>query len=110
SYSGGAFQMQWREDFTASGPTAPSGWTEGNWASALNHSMRNTPTVNSANGSAVLSMTAENATGFTGTPPADPAGGTGGTSGSGGPPGAGRKAGRRGAAGKKRGGGGAGGG
>ena len=83
SYANGAFQLQWREDFN--GSTIPSGWAAGNWASPFNLSTHNLANVSFVNGIAVLSMTADNATGFTGTPPADPAGGgAGGTGGSGG--------------------------
>ena len=81
SYSNGAFQLQWREDF--SGSSIPSGWAVGNWVAPLNHSTHNPANVSFVNGIAVLSMTAENATGYSGTPPADPAG-NGGSSGSGG--------------------------
>jgi endo-1,3-1,4-beta-glycanase ExoK len=81
SYANGAFQLQWREDFN--GSTVPSGWAVGNWVSPLNHSTHNPSNVSFVNGIAVLSMTADNATGYSGTPPADPAGG-GGVSGTGG--------------------------
>ena len=82
SYANGAFQMQWREEFTAT--TTPSGWLLGNWTAPLNHSTHNTANVKFVNGIAVLALTNDNATGYTGTPPADPAsGGTSGTGGSG---------------------------
>jgi hypothetical protein len=81
SYANGAFQLQWREEFT--GSTMPSGWLAGNWASPYNLSTHNPANVTFSSGIAVLSMTADNAVGFTGAPPADPSGG-GGTSGSGG--------------------------
>ena len=81
SYANGAFQMQWREEFN--GSTVPSGWAVGNWGSPFNLSTHNPANVSFVNGIAVLSMTADNATGFTGTPPADTSGG-GGTSGTGG--------------------------
>jgi beta-glucanase (GH16 family) len=82
SYANGAFQLQWREEFN--GSTLPSGWATGNWSSPANHSTHNPANVSFVNGIAVLSLTADNATGFTGTPPADTSGGTGGTSGAGG--------------------------
>ena len=87
SYANGAFQMQWREDFN--GSSMPSGWAAGDWASPYNLSTHSPANVTYGGGIAVLSMTADNATGFTGTPPADPAGGgTGGSPGSGGGSGA----------------------
>jgi endo-1,3-1,4-beta-glycanase ExoK len=83
SYANGAFQMQWREEFN--GAAVPAGWATGNWESPLKHSTHNPANVTFANGIAVLSMTADNATGFTGTPPADSAAaGTGGAMGTGG--------------------------
>jgi hypothetical protein len=84
SYANGAFQQQWREEF--SGSTMPSGWALGNWTAPLNHSTHNPANVSFANGIAVLSLTADNATGFSGTPPADTSGGggTSGTAGTGG--------------------------
>src|SRR6185503_16728182 len=87
SYTNGAFQMQWREDFT--GSAVPSGWAVGNWTAPLNHSTHNPANVKIVNGIAVLAMTADNATGYTGTPPVDPASGAGGTSGPGGTTGTG---------------------
>jgi hypothetical protein len=69
SYTNGAFQLQWREDFD--GATIPAGWATGNWASPYNLSTHNPANVNFVNGVAVLSMTADDATGFSGTPPAD---------------------------------------
>jgi len=85
SYTNGAFQMQWREEFD--GSSIPSGWLTGNWASPNNLSTHNPANVTFGGGIAVLSMTADNATGFTGTPPADssatPPTGTGGSTGSG---------------------------
>ena len=81
SYANGAFQQQWREEFA--GSTMPSGWALGNWTAPLNHSTHNQANVSFVNGIAVLSLTADNATGFSGTPPADTSGG-GGTSGTGG--------------------------
>jgi endo-1,3-1,4-beta-glycanase ExoK len=80
SYVNGAFQLVWREEFDGSG--VPNGWAEGNWLSPYGLSTHNPANVNYVNGIAILSLTADNATGFTGTPPPDSA--TGGTSGSGG--------------------------
>jgi endo-1,3-1,4-beta-glycanase ExoK len=73
SYADGAFQLQWREDFD--GTTMPAGWAVGTWASPYNLSTHNPENVSFVNGVAVLSMTADDATGFTGTPPADVDGG-----------------------------------
>ncbi len=82
SYTNGDFQLQWREEFDA--PTMPSGWGLGTWASPYNLSTHNPANVTFVDGVAVLSMTADGATGYTGTPPVDspdagvPATGTGG--------------------------------
>jgi endo-1,3-1,4-beta-glycanase ExoK len=95
SYANGAFQQQWREDFNSS--TIPSGWATGNWASPNNLSTHNPANVTFGGGIAVLSMTADGATGYTGTPPADPASGgsgTGGSSATGGSPGTGGASGK----------------
>ena len=94
SYANGAFQLQWREEFD--GATMPTGWAAGNWASAYNLSTHNPANVNFVNGIAVLSMTADGATGYSGAPPADSSdggvtyndgGGTGGGGGQAGSPG-----------------------
>jgi endo-1,3-1,4-beta-glycanase ExoK len=77
SYANGAFQLQWREDFD--GAAIPSAWATGTWASPYNLSTHNPANVNLLNGVAVLSMTADGATGYSGTPPADPDGGVPGT-------------------------------
>jgi hypothetical protein len=86
SYANGTFQQEWREDFDGAG--VPSGWAVGNWQSPFNLSIHNPANVNFVNGVAVLSMTADDATGYTGMPPADTAtsldGGAGVSSGSGG--------------------------
>jgi len=86
SYANGAFQMQWRDEFD--GDTIPAGWALGTWASPYNLSMHNPANVTFADGIAVLSMTADDATGYTGTPPTDSndggAPGYGGSSGTGG--------------------------
>ena len=92
SFANGAFQTQWREEFN--GSTMPDGWIAGNWPSPYNLSTHNPANVTFGDGIAVLSLTADNATGNSGTPPADPSGGggssgTGGTSGTAGASGAG---------------------
>ncbi|HVT08348.1 MAG TPA: family 16 glycosylhydrolase [Polyangia bacterium] len=69
SYANGEFQLQWREEFD--GSTVPAGWALGNWASPYSLSTHNPLNVNVVDGIAVLSMTADGATGFTATPPAD---------------------------------------
>ncbi|HVV52372.1 MAG TPA: family 16 glycosylhydrolase [Polyangia bacterium] len=69
SYANGAFQQQWREDFDGTG--IPDGWAVGNWQSPYGLSTHNPANVNFVNGVAVLSLTADGATGYTGTPPTD---------------------------------------
>jgi endo-1,3-1,4-beta-glycanase ExoK len=81
AYSGGQFQLSWREDFN--GTSLPSGWLTGNWASPKNKSTHAPQNVNFVGGFAVLSLTADNALGSTGAMPGDP-GGSGGSGGSGG--------------------------
>jgi hypothetical protein len=73
SYANGAFRPRWRGDFDAT--TLPAGWAVGNWASPYNLSTHNPANVNCVNGVAVLSMTADDATGYSDTPPADTDGG-----------------------------------
>jgi MYXO-CTERM domain-containing protein len=85
SFQNGSFQVAWREEFD--GPGVPSGWATGTWASPYSLSTHDPRNVTFANGIAVLSLTADNATGFTGTPPADNGGG--GMAGRGGAGGAG---------------------
>lgn len=77
SYNNGAFQLGWREEFD--GGSLPSGWATGTWASPYSLSTHNPANVRFVNGIAILSLTADNATGSPGTPPADIAitGGTG---------------------------------
>jgi endo-1,3-1,4-beta-glycanase ExoK len=78
SYNNGSFKFEWREDFN--GTSLPSGWATGSWPSPYNLSTHNPANVTVANGIVTLSLTADNATGFTGTPPPDVSGsGTGGT-------------------------------
>jgi endo-1,3-1,4-beta-glycanase ExoK len=79
SYSNGSFQLEWREDFD--GASVPSGWATGTWSSPYGLSTHNPANVSFVNGIAVLSMTADNATGFTGTPPPDGSGSGGAGSG-----------------------------
>jgi endo-1,3-1,4-beta-glycanase ExoK len=69
SFADGAFTPEWREDF-ASG-ALPSGWALGNWASPKNLSTHQPANAGFVDGFAVLSLTADDATGFSGAPPAD---------------------------------------
>lgn len=80
SFQNDSFKLEWREDFN--GSAVPSGWTTGTWASPLNLSTHDTRNVTFSNGIAVLSVTADNATGFTGTVPPDNSGGMSGSGGS----------------------------
>jgi len=60
-----------------------SDWGAGNWSSVYNLSTHNPANVRYVNGIAVLAMTADNATGYSGTPPVDTmavVSGTGGAS------------------------------
>jgi hypothetical protein len=75
SYANGAFTLAWREDFDAA--TVPSGWLTGNWASPKNLSTHDARNVGFINGYAVLSLTADDATGSTGADPGPPSGGAG---------------------------------
>ncbi len=87
SFDNGAFTLNWREDFDAA--SVPSGWATGNWASPKNLSTHSAANVNFIDGISVLSLTNDNATGFTGMPPSDGvlggsgAGGVGGGAGGG---------------------------
>ena len=77
-YENGAFAaVMWREDF--GGPSVPSRFLSGNWASPKNLSTHDPSNVNLVDGYAVLSLTADNATGPAGAMP-----GGGGVSGLGG--------------------------
>jgi MYXO-CTERM domain-containing protein len=82
SFENGNFALQWREDFT--GGALPSGWAVGNWASPKNLSMHAPANVSFKSDLAVLSLTADDATGFAGEPPRDDVSdsGTGGAAGS----------------------------
>ena len=64
SYANGTFTLAWREDFNAA--TAPTGWLTGDWGSPKNLSTHEPLNVNFLNGCAVISMTADDATGSTG--------------------------------------------
>lgn len=66
----GTFQFEWREDFN--GSTLPTGWLTGSWGSPKNLSTHSAANVNVVNGYAVLSLTADDATGATGAAPLDP--------------------------------------
>jgi endo-1,3-1,4-beta-glycanase ExoK len=79
-FADGNFQTGWREDFQGSG--VPAGWTVGSWGSPYNLSTHSPSNVGFVNGTAVLSLTTDDATGQPGTPPADD--GTSGSTGSGG--------------------------
>jgi endo-1,3-1,4-beta-glycanase ExoK len=70
SFSNGDFHLEWREDFDAN--AVPAGWTTGNWASPKNLSTHSAANVTFKNGYAVLSLTADNATGSAGVNPMDP--------------------------------------
>ena len=66
---GDSFALSWRESFEAG---RPFGWATGTWASPLQQSTHALANVTIVDGVAVLSLTADDATGFTGTPPQDP--------------------------------------
>jgi endo-1,3-1,4-beta-glycanase ExoK len=70
SFSEGAFTVAWREEFD--GPTLPTGWALGNWASPKNLSTHQPANVVFTGGVGVLALTEDAATGFAGTPPLDP--------------------------------------
>jgi len=76
SYANGAFTLAWREDFN--GPTAPTDWLAGDWGSPKNLSTHDPRNVNFLGGYAVLSLTADDATGPAGAM-SGPNVGTGGT-------------------------------
>jgi hypothetical protein len=81
AYANGSFELQWREEFE--GTNLPSDWAVGNWASPFNLSTHNAANASFVNGIAVLSLTADDATGFTGVPPVDDGGGSAGSGGMG---------------------------
>lgn len=73
SYADGAFNLEWREDF--GGDTLPEGWATGDWGSPKGLSTHSAANVAFIDGYAVLSMTADDATGSMGAAPMDPEGG-----------------------------------
>jgi hypothetical protein len=72
SYVNGAFQFEWREDF--GGSTPPSGWLTATWPSPKGLSTHTGANVTVANGYAIVSLTADEATGSLGAMPMDPEG------------------------------------
>jgi hypothetical protein len=87
SYSNGAFELEWREDFE--GGSVPAGWETGNWLSPKNLSTHVPANVQFIDGYAVISLTADDQTGTATDVPADdgqvtPPVGTGGAAGEGG--------------------------
>jgi endo-1,3-1,4-beta-glycanase ExoK len=89
SFAAGEFTLAWREEFD--GPTVPAGWAVGTWPSPKSLSTHQPANVVFSSGLAVLSLTADGATGFAGAPPPDEAAagvpGGGGAAGLGGSPG-----------------------
>lgn len=92
-YVNGAFAApKWREDFNAK--AVPTGFLTASWASPKNYSKHSPANVNFIDGYAVLSLTADNATGPAGAMPGGGSGiagasGLGGATGHGGAPGVG---------------------
>jgi endo-1,3-1,4-beta-glycanase ExoK len=85
SFESGTFVFDWREDFSTG--ALPTGWAVGNWPSPKNYSTHAAANVGFESEIAVLSLTADDATGFAGEPPRDETvdgsgGATGGSSGS----------------------------
>lgn len=72
SYADGAFTLEWREDFGAE--TLPEGWLTGDWGSPKGLSTHAPANVAFMGGYAILSMTADDATGPAGAAPMDPEG------------------------------------
>jgi endo-1,3-1,4-beta-glycanase ExoK len=70
SYTNGAFQFEWREDFN--GPSLPTGWATANWESPKGLSTHARANANIVNGYLVLSLTNDDATGSAGAMPMDP--------------------------------------
>src|SRR6185503_2535661 len=64
SYADGVFTLAWREDFDAA--TLPTGWLTGDWDSPKALSTHAPANVNFLSSCAVLSLTADDATGSTG--------------------------------------------
>jgi hypothetical protein len=69
SFANDTFTLLWREDFA--GGALPSGWSLGNWPSPKNLSTHAVANVGFVSEVAVLSLTADEATGFDGEPPPD---------------------------------------
>lgn len=67
SYTYGAFQVEWREDFTAD--ALPSGWSAASWDSPKGLSTHARSNVGFVDGYAVLALTSDEATGTTGANP-----------------------------------------
>jgi hypothetical protein len=84
AFENGTFVFDSREEFGAG--TLPSGWALGNWASPKNYSTHAPTNVTFTSGVAVLSLSADALTGFTGEPPADGAIEPGPSDGAGGSP------------------------
>jgi len=78
SFAEGAFTLEWREDFT--GGALPSGWATGNWPSPKNLSTHAPANVGFVSEMAVLSLTADDALGFSGEAPIDDEAGPPGSS------------------------------
>ncbi len=57
SYTNGAFELAWREDFTAG--SLPTGWALGNWGSPKGLSTHSTNNVSFADGVAILALTGD---------------------------------------------------
>ncbi len=72
SYADGVFTPEWREDF--GGDSLPEGWLTGTWGSPKGLSTHSPDNVALVDGYAVLSLTADDATGPAGAAPMDPEG------------------------------------
>ena len=67
---GDTFELAWRESFEAA--RRPFDWATATWGSPLQQSTHTPANITFVDGVAVLSLTADDATGFAGTPPQDP--------------------------------------
>lgn len=67
SYVDGAFQVEWREDFTAN--TLPSGWSTASWDSPKGLSTHARSNVGFVDGYVVLALTSDEVTGVAGANP-----------------------------------------
>ncbi len=76
SFADGTFTPEWREEFT--GGALPSGWAVGNWLSPKNLSTHSPANVGFVSEVSVLSLTADDALGFSGEPPLDDEAGSAG--------------------------------